>query len=422
MRRHHGQHAVFQLLQYVGFAVRLVDLGYQRLLIDGSVVVVDVEQLPGQRQAMNGVGLGFHAQVPVAGVVPAAAVEVRNVFADLVVSQGFRPLRVAVEVDVIHRRHARVVEMTGAMPQPVFFQHLHVAHLRGQEVFDGGLPDFAREHVGVDAEGLRLQIPVAHHVDAGVLHFTEVQPRVLVAQELPPLLGLAIEHLDHLPRLTDALEHDVGTRGVAHIQLDDGLLGLRGVVTHLRHLDHGRAHPALFRMRRHAPLDGVGGRIRRRQRAHDEPAIVVIAAAVEQLQFAALHGFDGQVIELGLGCDFELLAARQPGRLARPGRLLLEDAIGAAQLIRLAKQQARKQFEVEPHLPHPLLRDGRGEVHADNDGLALRPRAHDVVELEVRIDERVETLAIKFWVRKAKRHADLLRGRIHFAFAGFRNR
>ena len=131
---------MLDLLQHVGLAVRLVDLGHQRLLIDAGVVVVDVEQLPRQRQTVDGVGLRFDAHVPVAGVMPAAAIEAGHVLAGLVVSQRRRTLHVAVEVVVVHRRHARVVEVAGAVPQAVLLHHLHVAHLRGQEVFERRLP------------------------------------------------------------------------------------------------------------------------------------------------------------------------------------------------------------------------------------------------------------------------------------------
>ena len=86
----HRQHAVFELLQHVGLAVGLVDFRHQRLLVDAGVVVVDVEQLPREREAVDGVGLRFHAHVPVAGVVPAAAIQVRHRLAGLVVSQRRR--------------------------------------------------------------------------------------------------------------------------------------------------------------------------------------------------------------------------------------------------------------------------------------------------------------------------------------------
>ena len=148
----------------------------------------------------------------------------------------------------------------------------------------------------------------------------------------------------------------------------------------------------------------------------------MVAAAVEQLELAAAHGFDGQVIQLGLGRDFEPLAARERRNFAGAAGLALEHAVGLAELVRLAKQQSREQLEIEAHLAHPLLRDGRVEIDADANGFAFGPRAHGVVELEIRIDDGIETLAIALRVRIRERHADFLRGRVGFALAGFRNR
>ena len=66
---------MLDLLENIRFAVRLTDLGHQRFLIDARVVVVDVEELPRERQAMDRVRLRFHAQIPVAGVMPSAAIQ-----------------------------------------------------------------------------------------------------------------------------------------------------------------------------------------------------------------------------------------------------------------------------------------------------------------------------------------------------------
>ncbi len=128
-------------------------------------------------------------------------------------------------------------------------------------------------------------------------------------------------------------------------------------------------------MRRDAPLDGVDGGARGRQRAHHEPAIVVIAAAIQQLELAAFERFEREVIELGLGRDLQLLAARQDRNLARATRLTLKHAIAGTQLIRLAEQQSREELEVETHLAHPFLRNGRVEIDAHDGWNRRRARA-----------------------------------------------
>src|SRR6185436_15743713 len=99
-------------------------------------------------------------------------------------------------------------------------------------------------------------------------------------------------------------------------------------------------------------------RIRGRECAHDEPAVVVIAPPVEQFQLAAFHRLDGQVIKLGLGRHFQRPAMPEHRRLARSTRLVLEYAIVLAELVRPAEQEAGKKLEIEADLAHPLFWNG----------------------------------------------------------------
>src|SRR4029077_4981939 len=97
--------------------------------------------------------------------------------------------------------------------------------------------------------------------------------------------------------------------------------------------------------------------------ANDEPAVVMFAAAVEQLQVAAAHRLDGQPLFLGFGGDAQPAPARGEG-----GELVgLADRIAGAGTIGLARknpglrtegkslaeQEPRKKFEVEPDLADP---------------------------------------------------------------------
>ena len=109
-----------------------------------------------------------------------------------------------------------------------------------------------------------------------------------------------------------------------------------------------------------------------RERPHDEPAVVVVAAAVEQFELAAAHGFDRQVIQLGLRRDLEPLAASERGNFAGAAGLTLEHGGGLTELVRLAKHQSREQLEIESHLADPLFGDGRVEIDADANRFALR--------------------------------------------------
>ena len=71
----------------------------------------------------------------------------------LVFRQSRRTLQIAIEVVVVDRRHARVIQMAGAMPDAVLLFHAHVAHLDRQEVFDHRLPNAALEDIRGDLKG-----------------------------------------------------------------------------------------------------------------------------------------------------------------------------------------------------------------------------------------------------------------------------
>jgi hypothetical protein len=87
------------------------------------------------------------------------------------------------------------------------------------------------------------------------------------------------------------------------------------------------------------------------------------------------------------------------GDLARPAGLALEHAFVLAELLGLAEHQPRKQLEIEPHLAHPLsLRTGCGEDPRSRGWTHRRPRAHGYSELEVRILDGFETLAVALGV------------------------
>jgi hypothetical protein len=144
-----------------------------------------VEQLPGQREPVDRVGLGLDPEVVVAGVVPAAAVEAGHVLAGLEFRQRGRPLGVPVKMVVVHGRHERVVDVGEPVPDAVVVVHPHVAHLHGEEVLHRGLPHVSLEDLLPDLERIRSLVAVADDVGPGLHDVGEVELQVVVAQERP---------------------------------------------------------------------------------------------------------------------------------------------------------------------------------------------------------------------------------------------
>jgi len=62
------------------------------------------------------------------------------------------------------------------------------------------------------------------------------------------------------------------------------------------------------------------------------------------------------------------------------------------------------------------------EVDRDTDRFTVRSCAHRVLELQIGILDRIESLAIAGVVRVSERHANFLRRGVHLAFAGLGNR
>jgi hypothetical protein len=133
----HGQDTVLHLLQRVGHAVGPADHDAARRLVDRGLVPVDTEHLDRQHQVRDHLREGRGAQVEVAGVVPAAAVEAGDVLAGLEGRVAGRALRVP-SVAVVDRYGARR-QVRGVVPDPITFAH-RVVHLHRQVGVERGLP------------------------------------------------------------------------------------------------------------------------------------------------------------------------------------------------------------------------------------------------------------------------------------------
>ena len=171
------------------------------------------------------------------------------------------------------------------------------------------------------------------------------------------------------------------------------------------------------------PLDGIGGRARRRQRAHHEPAVVVIAAAVEQLELAAAHRFDAS--------GGTARSRARPRGVCRAPRIGVSPGpLGCCwntpsllpSWYDLPNNKPGNSSKLNPTLPTHSFGMGASKSTLTRMDFAVGTRAHRVVEFEIRILDRVETLAIALRIRIGELDADLLRGRVDFALAGFRDR
>ena len=311
------------------------------------------------------------------------------------------------------------------MPDAVLLVDAHVAHLDRQEVLEGRLPDVARVDVLIDAERARLHAAVAHHVRAGTLDGSEVEAQVLVAQEAaPPGRGGFLQLLEGA-RFRHARENDRQPPLVALVELDHRELRLLRVIADLRGLHDRLRGEALDRVRRDQPVDGALRGTLRDQRTHHEPAVVVQAAAVDQLERAAGRVLDRHALAVGLGRDHEppaaghgrdrVIAIRVEG--AGTVRLPREQAARALGRPGPAEQDPGEQLEVEADLADPRVRQRRIEVDHDAHGLALGAHADGVGEAQVRVLDGVEALAVLRIVRVLHPYADLAARAVDHALA-----
>jgi hypothetical protein len=112
-------------------------------LVDGSVVVVEMERFISARKNSYLIGLRLDAKVIVAGIMPAAHIQSGNGFTRLIFCQRAWPLMVDVEMIAIDGSHPRVIQVTRTMPHAILFLHTHMAHLNRQKMLDYGLPHTA---------------------------------------------------------------------------------------------------------------------------------------------------------------------------------------------------------------------------------------------------------------------------------------
>ena len=400
----HAEQAVLDLLDRVVDAVGPVDVGLLLRLVDGGGVVVQPELLDHLGQQPHRAHLALDAQIVVARVVPAAGGQPRHAVARLVLGQRVRSLFIAVEM-VADLRHARVVLVVEAVPGAVILLDQHVTHLHRQEIVQSRLPDAAIVHVVADAEHMRHLPAIAEFIDAGVFHRAQVRGQIVVAQELPPRLRREAGHLKRAIAGQLVEDQRIGLV-VALVLLDHHGLGLTGAIADLRNLHHRRGPPVRIDVRRDDPRHGVLRRAGPGDLAHDVPAVVHVAAPVQQLQLAGL-AFDLQPLQVAFRRDHQGLAlghrrgdqlivvvAHRAVRLTRKGSAL------RIHQPRLAEQIGREQLEIEADLAFPVGGQRLVEIDRDLERIAVHRRHRDMVgEVEVRVVDRIEALTVLRLVR-----------------------
>ena len=437
---HLVQHAVLNLLPDIVLAVGLVDLYQVPRLVDGRHVNLRMEVLQRHRQDVT-LGTRRGADVVVAGVVPAAHVHAVHRLQRLVRRPVVLRLHVAVDV-VARRRHQGVVQVAGVVPDLIFLHHLHVAHLHGQEVLDHRLPHAPVVDVRSDPEDGRRAVAVADTVEPLLPHVGEVGLQVLVAKEVPfPKHGGDALH-EMLAVGVVAQQRRARERGVAAVGLDDRDLALVRQIAHLRGLHHRRIGPAGndrgLDIPFHRPLRRPGGDVG----AEHKPAVVVVHAAVIELQGRRAQRANGQAAGrvvraggeglpdgVGLGnhgvrreravalADEVLDVGRRRVRgleiahtlvdiallrQHRSVRLLRVDALPVVHDPGFPEEVAGEELEVETGAADEGVGDGRLQVHRHQESLAGRLQRHGILELHVRVNHRVEACLMAAGIREAQ--------------------
>ncbi len=108
---------------------------------------------------------------------------------------------------------------------------------------------------------------------------------------------------DHVGVLLFARGLEELDRGFVPVELDDRDLLLSRAIADLGDLDDRFGLPGGDGMRADEPFDGALRRAGGNKRADDEPAEVVHCPAVKQQEFAAVHGLNGQALQVRSGCD-----------------------------------------------------------------------------------------------------------------------
>ena len=202
------------------------------------------------------------ADIEIAGVVPAANVQARDVLAGSKRRVGGRSLRVAVKVGVVHRRLSGIVKMRRTMPDAVSLADFDVVHLLWQVGVERRTPDSFID-VCRNSEWLVDVTCIFNRVKAGLAHRREVEVGVLITQPLAPRRDLSAK---------DFLVLSVGRyaeyarslgRVIERIEFQNCNLCSLGRIADLVVGDHRRTRPFRHHVRMNVPDHNVLSPVRR---------------------------------------------------------------------------------------------------------------------------------------------------------------
>src|SRR5215472_2600753 len=95
---------------------------------------------------------------------------------------------------VVDRRLASIVEVRGAVPDPIALANLHVIHLLGKKGVESRVPNSGVD-VARDAQRPGSVARIFNGIDAGIVNRREIEQRVLITEPFAPWLHLAMECL-----------------------------------------------------------------------------------------------------------------------------------------------------------------------------------------------------------------------------------
>ena len=386
-----------------------------RVFVDARVVVLEAELLVHRGEDPHLVRLRLDAKIVVPRIMPAADVESRNDLTRFESRQRAGTLHIAIEVVRIGPRHPRVVEVVDAVPDTVLLLHAHVTHLHREEVVNRGLPGAHREDVVRDPERRCAIVSVADDVHSRPRDLAEVEVQVPVAKKVAPYLRRLRDDGVHTARFVDPLDTSDARAVVPRVQLDHRYLALPRMVADLRDLHDRRFTPSRDDVRPDDPLDRSLRRPGGHEGPHDKPAVVVLDAAVEELQVARAT-LDCQALRFRLRRHGQSWTARKRRRLhlstgisaLRTTRLAGKDSGAVTEVPALAEKIGRIELEVEADATNPLSGNRRVKIDDDAYHVSLATHADVVRQIERRIGDRIEPVTILARVRVRERRHDLV--------------
>ena len=317
--------AIFNLLKNIIFTVGLMNLYHAVFPIDGGYVDFGLKTFVSKRKIVTFVGLRLHTEVEIARIVPSANVHkfrsIRHYAREII------HLVVTVE-KVAFFCHKRIVEVTGIVPNLIFFVNPHVAHLHRQEILYNRLPHTTFVNIAVDFENHRLAVFVNNLVKSGLFDGRKIKGQVIISQIFTPHNRMLSKNR-HFTIGSDFQEFSLGDRIVATIGFDNCPFGLVRKIADLRSLHHRGVEPIFFGVRSNFPTQHLASFSGRQLAAQHKPAVVVIHTSVVKFQLCiALNGdFFERVVgtnhkPLALGVGFRHNVVGNERRISRAEKFL----------------------------------------------------------------------------------------------------